>query len=238
MKNNSKERLFEVMQRVAPNFKPKLNEDIETSVDKKIRTTFQTVTPESAENGDFSEQGWEDQEGVSMVPDEYDVEDGITAVNKAVDFLFDKGGTEPSSSQFSPNTWYSTPDADHDYSTGEDTYYSFHLVGFTPEEEKEIFDTIHNKRYRTNEAIGGGQTATTNPDVQQPKQPGDVAALGRATNNAATVTKASGYINTAFEFPEAFRLWFSSLGVAKNHAIPKGTIIRNVSQILDSMDYK
>ena len=93
------------------------------------------------------------------------------------------------------------------------------------------------------EEIGGGiqQQAQPNPQPQgmvQPKQPGDVRTLGKAMGNATAVQKAGGYINTPLEFPEAFRVWFSSLGVAQNHAMTKGTILRNIGQILDTMGYK
>jgi hypothetical protein len=117
----------------------KFNEHINND-DKVITTTYYTVTPESAENGDFDDQGWDDEDGVSMIPDEYDIEDNITAVDKAVEFLKnDKYTTKPSSSQFYVGLSYSTPDPDRDYSTGEETYYTCHLNGFTPEEEYEIW---------------------------------------------------------------------------------------------------
>lgn len=118
----------------------KFNQLFENLNDKIITTTYQIVTPESAEDGDYAEQGWEDEDGESMLPDEYDIEDNITAVDKAVEFLKNKKyTTEPSSSDFHVGISYSTPDADHNYSTGEDTYYACHLNGFTPEEELKIF---------------------------------------------------------------------------------------------------
>ena len=114
--------------------------------DKIITTTYQTVTPESAEEGDFEDQGWEDEEGESMLPDKWDIEEGLTAVDKAVEFLTNsRYTTEPSSSQFHQGVWYSTPDADQNYTTGEDTYYSCHLNGFTEEEEAEIYKRVTQK---------------------------------------------------------------------------------------------
>lgn len=113
--------------------------------DKYITTTYYTITPESAENGDFEDQGWEDEEGESMIPDEYDIEDNITVVNKSVEFLKNKKyTTEPSSNQFYVGLSYSTPDPDINYSTGEETYYTCHLNGFTPEEEYEIWKKMTN----------------------------------------------------------------------------------------------
>ena len=109
--------------------------------DKIIRTAYETITPESSENGDYEDQGWEDEDGESMLPDEYDMDDDITAVDKAVEFLKRKKyATEPSSSEFQVGISYSTPDAaKEDYSTGEKTYQSCFLDGFTPDEEWEIY---------------------------------------------------------------------------------------------------
>jgi hypothetical protein len=110
--------------------------------DKRITISYRVSDEESTELGDYKEQGWKDQEGVSMVPDEYDLEDGITAVDKAVDFLKDNGATEASSSHFNNHVWYSTTDADVDYGSGEETYYDYHLKGFSNEEKEEIFNRI------------------------------------------------------------------------------------------------
>lgn len=112
---------------------------------KKITTSYYVVDEESAEMGDAKERGWYDEEGESMTPDEFDDED-VTAVDKAVDFLLKNGATEPSSSVPGKFTWYSTPDPDRDYSSGENTYYDYHLEGFSPEEKVEIFDRIKQKR--------------------------------------------------------------------------------------------
>jgi hypothetical protein len=116
-----------------------------TGPDKRIRITFSRTTPESAVEGDFSSSGWIDEEGVEMTPDLYDVEDGITAVDKAVKFLRDEGAITASSSHFSPGDWFSTDWRTVDYRTGEDEERSFHLVGFTPEEQIEIHDRLFKK---------------------------------------------------------------------------------------------
>ena len=62
-KNSTKERLFEVTARLDKTFIPKLNEEVLPTEDKRITTSYQTVTPESAEQGDFADQGWENEEG-------------------------------------------------------------------------------------------------------------------------------------------------------------------------------
>ncbi len=129
------------------NYDSNINEIANTiAADKRIATTYQVVTPESAEQGDYADQGWEDEDGESMVPDEYDVEEEKTAVDKAVEFLTDKGGLEPSSSHFNTGVWYSTIDPERDFHSGEEKYYSFHLKGFTPEEEAQIFEKINLRK--------------------------------------------------------------------------------------------
>jgi len=110
--------------------------------DKKITTTYQTTTPESLEDGDYAESGWRDEEGESMLPDEYDDED-ITVIDKAVEFLKNHYAYEPSSSDFHTDIWYSAS-PDENYVTGENTYYSYHLEGFTEEEEYEIWKIMTN----------------------------------------------------------------------------------------------
>jgi len=127
----------------------KFNEHL-TSSDKLIRTTYQTTTPESLENGDYEDQGWVDEEGESMRPDEYDVEEGITAVDNAVEFLKNnKYTTEPSSTEFMVGTSYSSSSPyEENYQTDEKTYYTCHLDGFTEEEELRIYSKITNKKQK------------------------------------------------------------------------------------------
>jgi hypothetical protein len=121
----------------------KYNQIFESLNDKVIKTSYYTITPESAEYGDFADSGWYDEDGESMLPDEYDIEENISAIDKAVEFLKNKKyTTEPSSSQFEVGISYSSVSPDHNYSTGEETYYTCHLYGFTPEEEFEIYKKV------------------------------------------------------------------------------------------------
>lgn len=110
--------------------------------DPRILITYEIVTPESAEQGDAEERGWIDEDGVSMKPDKYDTQDGITAVDKAIKFLKDEGVTEASSSRFDKGTWYTNYEYDEDYSTGATESRSYHLKGFTEAEERAIFNAI------------------------------------------------------------------------------------------------
>jgi hypothetical protein len=112
-----------------------------------IRTTFSRITPAEGEDEEPDEEhGWIDEEGVDMEPDEYDREEGLSAVDKAVKFLEREGVTEASSSAFRPGVWYSTENSVTDYSTGEEEQRSYHLKGFTPDEEREIHRDLKRAR--------------------------------------------------------------------------------------------
>jgi hypothetical protein len=106
----------------------------------RILTTYATTTPESIEQGDYADHGWEDEIGQSMLPDQYDREEGLTAADLAVDYLQSEGAIHPSSSHPSRGMWYTTSPQINEW--GESIEYSFHLRGFTPEEEMEIAERM------------------------------------------------------------------------------------------------
>lgn len=108
--------------------------------DRRIKTSFEIVTEESAAEGDVAERGWENEEGVDMEPDEVDRDDDVTGVDKAVEFLEDEGATYPSSSEFHRGVWYSAESV-LAHGGGWKTR-SFHLHGFSPQEEEEIWEGI------------------------------------------------------------------------------------------------
>jgi hypothetical protein len=116
---------------------------------KLIRVSYEIVTPEDAEAGDTDNRGWENEEGQDVTPDKFDTEEGITAVDNAVKFIEREGGIHASSSHFNPGVWYST-EGNQDPHTGATSTYSFHLDGFTPEEEQEIFNRITKKKVTEN----------------------------------------------------------------------------------------
>jgi hypothetical protein len=238
-KNATKERLFEVIARLDKTFKPVLNEEVLPAEDKKIVTTYQIVTPESAEQGDFADQGWENEEGESMLPDQYD--EGITAVDKAVKFLQDNGGSEPSSSQFNYGVWYSTPDSDHnnDYFTkGIEKYYSFHLKGFTPEEEKAIFDKMKGGKNLPEQVVGATQTTGQPAVAGQPavSQSPDVQYADQTYKMIAPTLQR---IRTIDQFPAAFKGWFSSLGYSpQTSSITVSQIRIYVENVMRELGYK
>jgi len=129
--------------------------------ERRIKTTYQVVTLESAKEGDYADQGWEDEIGVFVDPiadmSDFIGSECITAdgcavpeselefkatVYLACKFLRDAGPLEPSNSpQWSEGTWYTGPH-DVDYSGGSETTYSYHMSGFSEEEEKAIYDSL------------------------------------------------------------------------------------------------
>lgn len=77
-------------------------------------------------------------------PDEFDCEDGVTAVDKAVEYLTNEGITAPSSSEFYPRVWWSYADGAviTDYYTGKCEEKSAHLEGFTDDEARAIYARV------------------------------------------------------------------------------------------------
>jgi len=115
----------------------------------RITITYSRTTPESAAEGDFSDTGWEDEEGINMAPDEVDREEGVTAADKAAAYLFNEGCYETSSSQFHPGVWYSTEWSTIDFGTDEQEERNFHLVGFSAEEEHAVWEKFQALRKRS-----------------------------------------------------------------------------------------
>lgn len=106
-----------------------------------IKVTYSIVTPESAEDGDFAESGWEDEDGFDCTPDEFDVLEGLTAVDVASRLLLREGVMEPSSSFYQHGVWFSSyPETD--YRTGESKTRSFYLYGFTEAEGRAVFQAV------------------------------------------------------------------------------------------------
>ena len=81
----------------------------------KITTTYQIVSPESAEVGECEEQGFHDEVG-----------EVFESVSDAVEFLNDHYVAHPSESPSDSAKSWST-DGDKDYTTGNDTYLTYHI---------------------------------------------------------------------------------------------------------------
>lgn len=74
---------------------------------------------------------------------------------------------------------------------------------------------------------------------QQQKMASDVKAMQRAGKSATSVQMASKRINTATEFPQAFKLWFQSLGYKPdNPAITTNRVITDIRKVMQELGYK
>jgi hypothetical protein len=77
----------------------------------------------------------------NVTPDEWDREDGRTAVDIATDLIRDAGAEEPSSSpEWQLRTWY-TARYEHPY-TGVIEERSFHLAGFSDDDARAVYAAI------------------------------------------------------------------------------------------------
>ena len=82
----------------------------------RFRVTYQTVTEESAEHGDYAESGFAHPRGWRFpVSDPGPHEITLREAVQIAGGPFEDCGR-----------WFSTVDADTNYRTGEDTYYSIH----------------------------------------------------------------------------------------------------------------
>lgn len=108
----------------------------ETRTDHYITTTYETWDEESAEIGETDDRGWLDEEGQSMEPDKYDIEEGLNVIDITVKFLSDKGAMHPNNSS-GGSRWWSTEE-EMDMHTGDRTITSYHLNNYTAEEMEEV----------------------------------------------------------------------------------------------------
>jgi hypothetical protein len=102
----------------------------ESSEGKRIRETYDIVSEESAQMGDFEDSGWINEDGVP-----------IDDVNEAIEHLKFNGAFYPSASGFYPGCWYST-EPSQDMKTGNYETRHYHLVNFTRDEQEEIYNAI------------------------------------------------------------------------------------------------
>lgn len=97
----------------------------------KMSKTYETWSHEDTDIGETDKKGFEYQDQAF---------DSLWEMAKEIR---NSGATEPSDHPtVNIHTWYSTPDGDEDYKTGERTYYSFHPKGITPDEAKELYKYI------------------------------------------------------------------------------------------------
>jgi hypothetical protein len=100
---------------------------------KSIVFCYTTVTPESAENGDFEDTGFTDGGRNRLSTPKEFISDDMISLYYAVKHAIDLG----------INTWvgnwFETSESSVlDYSTGEEISYSMHLEGFSPGELSHI----------------------------------------------------------------------------------------------------
>ena len=87
---------------------------------------YEVITEESARHGDTAENGVDGYH--SCEPDEYDIEDGKSAVDLAVEWL----GTK--CLEYSGNGWWTDADGDTDMHTGDETRHSYHPYNWATDE--------------------------------------------------------------------------------------------------------
>lgn len=136
----------------------------------RILATYDKITPESAEEGDYSESGWLlpygfelpmpdgicGEEAAAWIADNVESmwswtldEDGFDldeATASAARFLRDEGATESNPAGYgvdgSTVTSYYQADWSVDYATGEETRNAYHLEGFTPDQLRAIYRRV------------------------------------------------------------------------------------------------
>jgi len=102
-----------------------------------IRTAYAIITPESAEQGDYAEQGWLDEDGT-----EYTFREAVKLLRGLYDW-----GFCPSSSRFHLGVWYLTyPETD--FCTGAETSKSY-FVDASERFQRRLFAVVTGKKVRT-----------------------------------------------------------------------------------------
>lgn len=87
-----------------------------------VSKTYQITTPESAKNGDYSEQGFEYED------DEMSMEDILREIeNDGFTELSSSWIEDHQNSNKENNTWINTVDPDRNFTTGEETFYGLHI---------------------------------------------------------------------------------------------------------------
>ena len=107
-----------------------------------IAVTFEIYEVAEDGEGEERERGWlhPPEDPIWVEPDEYDVGEGRTAVDEAVDYLRGEGATQASSSHFHGGVWYIHEGGMNVQGQVENN--SYHLKGFTNEEELLVFQRI------------------------------------------------------------------------------------------------
>ncbi|HEY6565142.1 MAG TPA: hypothetical protein VIY86_11630 [Pirellulaceae bacterium] len=110
---------------------------------RRIKISYEIVTPESAAEGCAAESGWKDENGIEIDPADYADDDAteLEAVARlAVGWI--SRAVEPSSTVFHRGIWYTDADGAINFRTGAEERNSYHLDGFSEVEELRIFQLI------------------------------------------------------------------------------------------------
>lgn len=108
---------------------------------RKIRSVYERWDEESKEIGETDDKGWEDEEGVSMEPDEYDIDEGKSAIDLAVKYLTDNGPVETDMHGKVYRT-IDPPMTRDKIERGIDEYITYFLDGFSDDELQEISNRV------------------------------------------------------------------------------------------------
>jgi hypothetical protein len=126
----------------------------------------------------------------------------------------------------------------------------------TKEKLFEMLVKLNPELVTLNEIVGattapvvGTQAPTTGTPVgkaapaatAQPQKPlaTDVQSLNKATQTATGIQNKMSRINTATEFPQAFKLWFAGLGYKpENPAISTSRVLTDIRKAMAEMGYK
>lgn len=120
----------------------------------RIKVSYELITPESAENGDVEERGWDNEEGELM-----------DNVREAVEWLTEQGPLEPSSSSFHHGIWYTHYGEQGRH--GAQRNESFHITGATMSQEQRIFDGLAKARVLRGHFAGKRDQRNRRPGTRQ-----------------------------------------------------------------------
>ena len=81
-------------------------------------------------------------------------------VKATIEGLQDNGVSEPSSSHFHPGVWYTAYEYNQDYSTGAVENRSFHLKGYTEDEERRVFEGLFGRKGQRNPSYTSSVSGT------------------------------------------------------------------------------
>lgn len=112
---------------------------------RRIVTYYEIITPESIAEGDAEERGEVSDEYLD--PDDLDIEEGIFWPEVAVEYLESHAPLEPSDRpHWQPGTWYTEYEHEVDDRTGSVENRTYHLKGFTEDEQREIYNELKRRK--------------------------------------------------------------------------------------------